>query len=144
MEVDMITAVAHDDGYIFEILFDATPYFKGAAPDEIRKLAECGWGGDYPADFVAYHMESLNADLSQMLAYCQRRKKGFECYVDRNEALDWLRDHRPDVFALIEKAEAETLTKHCPVYERHLSFGQSLFSKYRMERKSPDASKINV
>lgn len=43
-----IKAEVHTDDHIYEVNFDAEPWFAQASDKEILEVAECGWGGDYP------------------------------------------------------------------------------------------------
>ena len=100
-----IKAECHSDDRVFEVRFDALPFFLRASDQEIEDLARCGWGGDYPADAVAYFVEDQNPDISAMLGYCQRRRGlGFEVYVDPARAVTWLRQNRR---FLLERLVAE-------------------------------------
>ncbi|MEO8286533.1 MAG: hypothetical protein ABI670_08870 [Chloroflexota bacterium] len=40
-----IDAEAHSDDWAIQVKFDAAPYLAQASPDDIKELAECGWGG---------------------------------------------------------------------------------------------------
>lgn len=105
-----ITAEAHSDDHIFEADFDATPWFKQATQEEIKELAECDWGGDKPADEVARFCSDHNEELSRMFTYLgliadrpsKKDECGFECYVDEGSALQWLREYRPEIYAVLE------------------------------------------
>jgi hypothetical protein len=102
----LIGAEAHSDDRAIEIDFDAVDWFKQASVEEIVALAACEWGGDYPADAVADLFAAV--DTAPLFAYLNARNKGggetvgFECHVDGNEAMAWLRIYRPDVVTAIE------------------------------------------
>ncbi len=101
-----VAAECHSDDRVFEVSFDAEPWFQQASDDQIIDLAECGWGGDYEADEVAEYVSSANPDVQEMFAYLgriagRRDKKyacGFECTVDETSALEWLKEHRPALY----------------------------------------------
>ena len=92
----IIRAECHSDDRVFEIRFDALPFFQRASDDAILELARCGWGGDRPADEVAYFVEALNPEIANMLAYSWHKGHvGFEAYVDPTSAASWLKQNRP-------------------------------------------------
>ena len=102
-----IPAETHSDDRVFEVSFDAAPWFKSATDEEILKLANCGFGGDYPADEVSLFMAGINQEVKEMHNYvCRlqntRRDCGFECHVNRAAAMMWIGKHRP---ALLEKID---------------------------------------
>lgn len=105
----MIHAETHPDDHAMEVEFDATPWFEQASPEEIVDLAECGWGGDLPADQVAEFFEESDEDVSAMFSYVHLRHKtsrdgfGFECYVDSGDALEWIKANRPELYDALEK-----------------------------------------
>ncbi len=104
-----IRAEVHTDDWAREVTFDASLWFHQAAPQEIRDLAGCDWGGDYPADAVALWFERRDPEVEDLFEYLRNAREaldaagadgiGFECHVDEGDALAWLRQHRPDVFA---------------------------------------------
>ena len=105
-----ITAEAHSDDRVFEVPFDALPWFQQASDEEVIKLARCGWGGDYPADHVAEFMVDHVPALAEMFGYIERlarkrRDTGFECHVNKKEALAWLKANKPVLAMRIEDAE---------------------------------------
>lgn len=103
----MIKAKAHSDDYNIEVEFDATNWFLIASDTEIIELMNCGWGGDEVADEIARVLAASNEELSKLFDYLDiifndRSKKdlcGFECNVDKESALIWLRQNRPNLAA---------------------------------------------
>jgi hypothetical protein len=101
----MIRAEAHSDDHNVEVEFDAVRWFKQASDDEILELAECGWGGEYPADGVAEFFDGKKNGTSRLFRYLEDiagdwSKKdcgGFECHVNEEDAIKWLRKNRPAV-----------------------------------------------
>ena len=97
-------AECHSDDRNVEVQFDAAPWFEQASKDDVMELASCGWGGDYPADDVAVHMADSVTRIADMFQYLEiiahdRSKKdccGFECHVERDDALIWLKKNRRD------------------------------------------------
>jgi len=91
----MIRAEAHSDDRVYEISFDATPWFEQATTRELDALASCDFGGDYPADEVARYCADMNPELAAMFDYVRRehsRGIGFECYIlDVNAAEKFIR-----------------------------------------------------
>jgi len=106
-----ITADVHSDDHVYDIIFNATLWFKQATAEEIQALADCDWHGDYPADVVAEFFDSVDhpvPDIIQMFKYLAgirdtKGECGFECHVHKDLAMDWLKINRPSV--------AETLAK---------------------------------
>lgn len=97
----MIEAEAHSDDRVFEATFDATPYFEQASDAALEALAACGFGGDEPADRVAIFMAEQNESVAAIFSYLEvynrprtRETIGFECHVDEEQALLWLKEHR--------------------------------------------------
>lgn len=105
-----VPAECHSDDHAVEVKFDATVWFKQATTKKIVELAECGWGGDYPADQVAQDMAGVNDEVKDMFTYVFARQKGradvgYECHVNEDLAREWLKYHRPRVFAKLPKKE---------------------------------------
>lgn len=102
-----ISAECHSDDYVINVVFDATPWFIQATDEKIIALAGCNWGGDYPADEVAVFMQDQNKDIDVMFSHIYNFNKldrwiiGFECHVDGDAALAWLRINRPAIVALL-------------------------------------------
>jgi hypothetical protein len=95
MKDPIIPAEVHRDDWHFSASFDALLWFQQASDDDIRALAECGWGGDYPADDVARHVSDTNADVERVLdnTTCEEGM-GFECHVNETMARAWLKEHK--------------------------------------------------
>ena len=106
-----VPAECHSDDHACEVAFDAAPWLKRATTKQIVNLAECGWGGDYPADQVAIDMAGKVEAIQDMFKYMEARNKvnkehmGFECNVQEDEAIAWLHANRPRVFAKLPKLE---------------------------------------
>jgi hypothetical protein len=102
-----IPAEAHSDDRVISAEFNAGPWFEQASDHEIRDLAGCGWGGDYPADAVAIGLAENDPGLGRLFGYLEiiaadpskKNCRGFECRVDETAALEWLRIHRPSIWA---------------------------------------------
>jgi hypothetical protein len=106
---ETVPAETHSDDRVFEVAFDAMPWFTQASDEAIVKLANCGFGGDYPADEVSMFMAGINEEIDQMHKYVCRvqethRDCGFECHIDRDAAMAWITKHRP---ALLNKLEVQ-------------------------------------
>lgn len=70
---------------------DATPWFKQASVVDMLRLAECGYGGDYPADEVAHWLCATNGDVANLMDYVTHvPDMGFECRVNRDQARAWV------------------------------------------------------
>jgi len=99
-----IKAECHSDDRNVEVEFDAEPWFEQVSKDGVLKLASCGWGGDYPADEVATFMSDSVTRIADMFKYLEvihgdpskKDAQGFECHVDRDDVLIWLKKNRKD------------------------------------------------
>ena len=100
-KIRSIQAECHSDDRAIEVKFNAFPWFKQASDKEILALAECGWGGDYPADYVAMFMANKNQDVADMFKYVEIRKRvadvGFECHVAEADAKAWIKQNKPEL-----------------------------------------------
>lgn len=106
----MIRAGVQTDDHQYEIEFDATKYFEDAPDEAILNLAQVGWGGDYPADWVAEYLESDNSRIKEMLDYVRHpsvrnrpNAPGYEVHVNEEDALEWLKANRSRLANQIEK-----------------------------------------
>jgi hypothetical protein len=107
-----IAASANSDDRWVEVHFDAAPWFHQASDQEILGLAQCEWGGDYPADYVAEYMADHHAELKRMFDYITvagtpRDPVGFECWIDADDARTWLNRHRPHLLPVITRMDVE-------------------------------------
>ena len=106
---------AHSDDRKIQPHFDAARWFAQALDDDVLKLYRAGWGGDYAADAVAEFMADHDANTKAMFDYnlilqqsgCQ--DCGFECHVDPKDAMVWIKEHRPGLYAQIS-CEANAVT----------------------------------
>jgi hypothetical protein len=105
----IIPAEVHSDDHVKEAKFDALAFFEGADDQEIIALAGCDWGGDYPADEVARECDD-QPGVTDVLDWGANFKGrvglesiGFECYVDGEAAMKWLRENKPALAAKIEE-----------------------------------------
>lgn len=97
--VDPVRAIMRTDDGQYEIHFDATEYFAQASDDELLRLAECGWAGDYPADDVAEYFD--RPQNPRMREAFREKEGGFEVRVHDGDAMAWLRRNRPTLYAAI-------------------------------------------
>ncbi len=105
--------VSSDDD-VRHATFDAAPWLAQASDQDIRALAACGWGGDYPADAVAEWSSRHSPDVHRLFCCLNDANGireaggldpiGFECHVDEGEALAWLKEHRPALHAELARA----------------------------------------
>lgn len=128
-----ISAECHSDDRIYEVSFDATPWFEQATDEEIIELAYCGWGGDYAADIVATDLPGDNKELAALFSYLaviasiphKRDEKGFEVHVNETEAMVWLDVHRPHLSEKFRQWEysgpQEDTLENCIASGRHLT-----------------------
>lgn len=102
----LIEAKAYSDDRLYEVEFDAAPWFKDASADAIITLANNGWGDCETADDIALRIEDANPAVQSMLNYCRatqrsRRSVGFVCRVDPEQAMQWLKSNRKSIWARI-------------------------------------------
>lgn len=109
----VIAAECHSDDRAVEVDFDAEDWFKTAKDNEIIALAACGFGGDYPADYVAESLADVNKEIADMYSYIQMRSRngtiGFECYVNETDALTWISINRSNLIPLIKEANEDLI-----------------------------------
>lgn len=99
-DLDTIRAEVHSDDRVIEAQFNALPWFEQASDEEIKALAKCDWGGDYPADEVAQHMADLDPNVRKVFDYVALRvSEGFECHVNEDDARAWLTAYRPGLLS---------------------------------------------
>lgn len=106
----MITAKARTDDYMVEVALDAEWWFRQADEDDILSLANGGWGGDWISDRIAIDQpEPRPADLDFLFNYLgvyrgsHKHSIGFSVYVDEQEAMEWLQEHRPTIAQAIQR-----------------------------------------
>lgn len=101
----MIKANAYSDDHVVDIQFDATQWFEQVENSDLETLADCGWGGEEPADYVAYYFEeTLTKRLFDYLSFnptmgYKNETVGFECYINESDAISWIKQNRPELFA---------------------------------------------
>jgi hypothetical protein len=106
----IILAEVHSDDHVFEVEFDATPWFEQASNEAIVALADCEWGGDYAADAVADFFSESNEQISDLFTYLHtirnlrshKDMNGFECHVNSEDAYAWLEANRPGLVAAVK------------------------------------------
>lgn len=104
-EAPEVAASVHSDDRLYEAHFNAGMWLSRASDGEIRALHEIGFRGDYAADAVAEYFERTNPEIAAVFEYCRRSQAGgregvgFECVVDEEKAMEWLKAHRPNLHA---------------------------------------------
>lgn len=101
-----VPARAWSDDRVVEVSFDARPWLENAGAEEIVGLAASGWGRSPEADEVVRgtHRSRKVRRLLDYLALKPRmagEAVGFECEVQTEAALSWLRVHRPEVYGVL-------------------------------------------
>lgn len=102
-ELFAIPANAHTDDYMHVVQFDAEEFFKKATTKQLIDLIECEFGGDYASDAVVESMKGKYKDIDDLFAHTSG-DVGFECYVNKDEAIQWILNNRPNP-ELIEKIQ---------------------------------------
>lgn len=109
-EMDQIPADVISDDHHFKARFNANPWFIQASDEDILRLYRTGWGRSEVGDAIVHFCERRNPDIGDVMDYTQLRSKtnepvGFECVVDPESAMAWLKAHRPTMHATILCAE---------------------------------------
>ena len=103
-----VTASCHTDDHRVVIeKFDATLWFATADDEDIERLRDSEWGHDYIADSVAEDAAEYDGKVKEMFTYLdivndQRRGGdpiGFEVEVSADEAMAWVKEHRPHLYS---------------------------------------------
>lgn len=101
----LIRAEAHSDDRVIEAAFEAHSWFITASNADILELVAEEWGSCEVADAVALHHET-SPKLRLLFDYIHSknavsREIGFECSVNGDDAMAWLRCARPGLWARI-------------------------------------------
>lgn len=95
----MIRAEVHDDAFRTSSRFDATEWFQQASDQEILDLAKIDWRGDYPADVVAEFFDGMDVGVPSTVDDVFKAVNildiGFEVSIEPEDALRWVKLHRP-------------------------------------------------
>lgn len=99
-----VSAEVHNDSHSTQVKFDAAAWFAQADEAKIIALHGIGWTGDSASDAVAQFFEDRNEDIADLFNFCRatqltREPQGFECSVDEDDAMAWLKQHRPGLWA---------------------------------------------
>ena len=103
----LVRAEVHSDDRVFEASFFANQWFVEATDEHILALAYDGeWGRCYEADSVAESADQVPAvakvfEYLEIINLSQRETVGFECTVNRTDAMRWLRQQRHGVWCRI-------------------------------------------
>jgi hypothetical protein len=94
-----IRAEMHSDDHVHEVEFDAEDYFKEAADEDLHNLIGINFRGDYASDKVAEFFEESIPEIKECLEYCRHSNGniGFECRVNKEDAMRWLWKNRPKI-----------------------------------------------
>ncbi|ABD72054.1 hypothetical protein Rfer_4368 (plasmid) [Rhodoferax ferrireducens T118] len=90
-----VLATVTSDTTRTRVEFDAAPWFAQASDKNIRDLQAINWAHNYAADAVAEYFRKANADIRNIL----NEGGGFECYVDEDGAMAWLKVHKTELWA---------------------------------------------
>lgn len=121
-ETPVIKATAWSDNRAVEVEFNAGEYFTTAYDDEIMGLAMIEWRGDVEADQVALYYEDRDYRLANLFHYIATTDlpedfSGFECAVDEESAMSWLRQHRGELYWKIRVAQGTAVAIEAHVEE---------------------------
>jgi len=109
MDNFIIHARAVTDDGVFNVLFEAEPWFVDASDDDIVKLFDDGLSDSYASDAVGYfccensnhesnkYLECLFTYL-EYLAECRNKSVGFDMRINTKDALKWVKENRPAIY----------------------------------------------
>lgn len=106
LEQQSIKARIYSDDHRLEKTFNAIEWFEQASEKQIIALAECNFGGDYPADAVGIFMAAKSKDVEDVFTYIKilvgsKDAPGFEVHVDVNDGLAWIEENFEELYAKI-------------------------------------------
>lgn len=102
-----VPAEVYPDDRAFTVEFFANRWFAQASDSAILDLASEDWSNSEASDRVAQDTSEWSPDVEQVFHYqgtldtFGKRSMGFECRVDPESAMAWLKRHRPGVWAQI-------------------------------------------
>lgn len=110
-----VEATVHDDGHLYQISFDAAPYFFQALKDDtlvdvLEELSNNDWSNSEATDEIANYFEDGclgegQSAVSSMIKHLRIRRKdpalydisGFDCQVSKCSVRDWVVRHAPNI-----------------------------------------------
>ena len=102
-----IDAEVHTDDRAVSHKFNAAPYFADITDKQIMDILRRGYSGCESTDQIALEYPLPEKGIEEVMHYLNHIRQtldmGFECSVDEDDVLAWVRVHRP---ALIEKITA--------------------------------------
>jgi hypothetical protein len=116
----MIAADLFSDCGGKRVKFDATSWFQMATSEQILNLYECGGSHDYASDDVAHWMaengDSTVENFFEFLRYVTHQPfsgdtNGFECDINMNEALQWIKFNRPEIYLHLKQNLSEHIVE---------------------------------
>lgn len=114
----VVTGLINSDDYVIEQVIDVRPWLIDADPADIGAAAHVDWRCSEEIDQVAYELERMgDPGASRLMNYLGLRPTtangdsvGFSMSIDAEEAIGWLKLHRPDVRAVLDlEDDAPTL-----------------------------------
>ncbi len=101
-----IPATLRTDDYALKTIFDAVEWFRTAEPWRIEKMEEQGWADNIYTDGIAG--SSSDPVVRRIFRYLSVRigeggTATYSCSVDREAAIKWLEENRPEVAEKLEE-----------------------------------------
>jgi hypothetical protein len=94
MKTEQVRAEVHSDDYAAKATFDAAPWLAQASDYEIEMLIRCDFGGDQASDAVALWTRDRSDSVDGVFRYDELARTGFECHVNRDDAMAWIKANR--------------------------------------------------
>ena len=85
--------------------FDAAPYLENEqkrAP--FQALVDCTWQGigETPLEALVNWIGARDEDVEAVIDYCYFNEKPFIVEIDAEAAMDWIHEHRPSLFKMLQ------------------------------------------
>jgi hypothetical protein len=92
--------VASDDGEA-EYLGDAAPWLEAASEQDLHALARAGWSGEAAVELA---LAAEDPEVEDIARQARRHEVELVVELDADEAMTWLRRHRPETADRLEAA----------------------------------------
>jgi hypothetical protein len=97
--VDRVSVVVTSDDGEAEHLGDAAPWLEAASEQELRALARAGWSGEAAVELA---LAADDPEVEDVARQARRNEAELVVEIDPDEAVTWLRRHRPETADWVE------------------------------------------